>query len=122
MMFERIAFTMYCVADAGRARDFYENTLGLKVGSHGNFGDKHWIEFDLPGGGCLALTNATGQPPGGGGTVAFEVTDLDAVIADLQSKGVAVRGDVVKGPRCRMANILDSEGNGIVLHQLDHKH
>jgi predicted enzyme related to lactoylglutathione lyase len=122
MMFERIAFTMYCVADPGRARDFYENTLGLKVGSHGNFGDKHWIEFDLPGGGCLALTNATGQPPGGGGTVAFEVTDLDAVIADLQSKGVTFRGDVVKGPRCRMANILDSEGNGIVLHQLDHKH
>jgi hypothetical protein len=32
---------------------------------------------------------------------------------------VRYRGDVVKGPKCRMSNILDSEGNGLILHQLD---
>ena len=68
-MFEKIAFTMYSVADVARARNFYENTLGLKVGMHGSHGDMHWVEYDLPGGGCLALTNTTGQPPGGGGII-----------------------------------------------------
>lgn len=120
-MFEKVAFTMYAVEDPARARDFYENTLGLKLGSHGSHGDIHWIEFDLPGGGCLALTNATGQKPGGG-TIALEVSDLDAVIADLRAKNVKFHSDIIKGPRCRMSNIVDSEGNGIVLHQLDHKH
>jgi predicted enzyme related to lactoylglutathione lyase len=120
-MFEKVAFTMYSVADPARARDFYENTLGLKVGMAGAFGDMHWIEYDLPGGGCIALTNATGTPPGGGGTIALEVADLDALIADLKTKGVTFEGDIVKGPHCRMANIRDSEGNVLVLHQLDKK-
>jgi predicted enzyme related to lactoylglutathione lyase len=118
-MFEKVAFTMYSVADPARARDFYENKLGLKVGMHGSHGDMHWIEYDLPGGGCLALTNTTGQKPGAGGTIAFEVADLDVVVADLKAKGVEFKGDVIKGPHCRMANCVDSEGNGILLHQLD---
>jgi predicted enzyme related to lactoylglutathione lyase len=121
MMFEKVAFTMYAVADPARARDFYENTLGLKVGMHGSHGDIHWIEYDLPGGGCIALTNATGAPPGGGGTIALEVKDLDALIANLKAKNVKFEGDIVKGPHCRMANIRDSEGNALVLHQLDGK-
>jgi predicted enzyme related to lactoylglutathione lyase len=120
-MFEKVAFTMYSVADAARARDFYENTLGLKVGMHGSHGDMHWIEYDLPGGGCLALTNTTGQPPGGGGIIALEVSDLDALVADLKAKGVTFEGDIIKGPHCRMANCRDSEGNALVLHQLDNK-
>ncbi len=120
-MFEKIAFTMYSVSDPARARSFYENTLGLKVGMHGSHGDMHWIEYDLPGGGCLALTNVTGSPPGGGGTIALEVSDLDALVADLKAKGVAFEGDIIKGPHCRMANCRDSEGNAIILHQLDNK-
>jgi predicted enzyme related to lactoylglutathione lyase len=118
-MIEKIAFTMYSVADVTRARDFYESTLGLKVGMHGSHGDMHWVEYDLPGGGCLALTNTTGMPPGGGGTVALEVGDLDALVADLKGKGVQFAGDIIKGPRCRMANCRDSEGNTLILHQLD---
>ena len=120
-MLQKIAFTMYSVADIARARAFYEDTLGLKVGMHGSHGDMHWVEYDLPGGGCLALTNTTGRPPGGGGIVAFEVSNLDALVADLKGKGVTFEGDIIKGPHCRMANCRDSEGNALVLHQLDRK-
>ena len=120
-MFEKLAFTMYSVDDIARARAFYEDTLGLAVGMHGSHGDMHWVEYDLPGGGCLALTNTTGQPPGGGGIVAFEVSDLDTLVADLKAKGVAFEGDIIKGPHCRMAKCRDSEGNALVLHQLDRK-
>ncbi|MEX0644331.1 MAG: VOC family protein [Parvularculaceae bacterium] len=122
-MFEKVAFTMYPVVDVARARKFYEETLGLKVGSKGNQGDQWWVEYDLPGGGCLALTNFTEEKPSAsaGGTIAFEVKDLDALIADLKKKNVAFKSDVIESPVCRMAVCLDSEGNSILLHQLKKK-
>ena len=120
-MLKKVAFTMYPIRDVARARQFYEETLGLKVGLNGNQGDKWWIEYDLPGGGCVALTNFIPDEPSAaaGGTIAFEVEDLDALIADLKSKGVTFRGDVVRGPNCRMITSLDTEGNSIILHQLN---
>jgi predicted enzyme related to lactoylglutathione lyase len=118
---KRVAFTIQPVADVARARAFYEQTLGLEPGLAGGQGDMCWIEYDLPGGGCLALTNTTGDAPSdsAGATVALEVDDLDALIAELTAAGVRFRSEVVRGPRCRMAMCLDSEGNSILLHQLD---
>lgn len=118
---EKVAFTMYPVVDVARARAFYEETLGLAVGMAGGQGDMHWVEYDLPGGGCLAITNTTGARPSdeAGGTIALEVRDLDRLIRRLEGEGVTFKGDVIRGPRCRMAVCLDSEGNAIVLHQLD---
>jgi predicted enzyme related to lactoylglutathione lyase len=122
-MFKKVAFTMYPIVDPPRARRFYEETLGLKLGSHGSQGDKWWIEYDLPGGGCLALTNFTGEQPSAnsGGTIALEVEDLDRLISDLRAKSVEFRSDVIHGPNCRMAVCLDSEGNSLLLHQLNPK-
>ena len=62
-MFKKVAFTMYPIADVARARKFYEETFGLKRGSMGNQGNQYWIEYDLPGGGCLALTNFVPDKP-----------------------------------------------------------
>lgn len=120
-MLKKIAFVTYPIKEVARARDFYENKLGLKVGLHGNQGDKWWIEYDLPGGGCVALTNFTDAQPSSvsGGTIAFEVEHLDQLIAALRASGVEFKGDVIAGPKCRMAVCLDSEGNSLILHQLD---
>ena len=118
---EKVAFTMYPVTDTARARKFYEETLGLAVGMAGGQGGMYWVEYDLPGGGCLAITNATGDEPSAaaGGTIALEVEDLSSLMQHLREKGVAFKSDVIRGPRCRMAVCLDSEGNSILLHQLD---
>ena len=62
-MFKKVAFTYYPVTDVARARKFYEETLGLKAGSVGNRGDNWWVEYDLPGGGCLALTTSPRKSP-----------------------------------------------------------
>jgi predicted enzyme related to lactoylglutathione lyase len=122
-MLKKVAFTMYPIRDVARARRFYEEALGLKVGLNGNHGDKWWIEYDLPGGGCIALANFVSDEPSAaaGGTIAFEVEDLDALIARLTSMGAPFRGGIVRGPNCRMITCLDSEGNSIILHQLNHK-
>ncbi len=119
-MLQKVAFTMFQVADPVRARAFYEDTLGLTRGLASP--DGTWTEYDLPGGGCLALFRhpdpAQRQAPGGA-AIAFEVADLDALNVRLRALGVTYRGDVVHGPHCRMSNIVDSEGNGIILHELN---
>jgi predicted enzyme related to lactoylglutathione lyase len=122
-MFKKVAFTMYPVSDVARARKFYEETLGLKPGSAGNQGERWWVEYDLPDGGCLALTNFIPDKPSdaAGGTIAFEVEDLDKLVADLKAKDVTFRGDIIHTPVCRMAVCLDSEGNSLLLHQLNRK-
>jgi len=119
-MLKKIAFVTYPVKDVARAREFYEGKLGLKLGLHGNHGGKWWIEYDLPGGGCLALSNFEGEPSASaGGRVAFEVADLDALMAKLKAQAVAFTTDVIHGPHCRMAVCLDSEGNALLLHELN---
>lgn len=120
-MLKKVAFTMYPVQDVARARDFYENKLGLKVGLHGNHGDTWWVEYDLPGGGCFALENVGQRTPSAnaGGTIAFEVENLDELVAGLKAQGVEFKGDLIFGPKCRMAVCVDTEGNAIVLHQLN---
>lgn len=113
-MFKKVAFTMYPVTDVARARQFYEETFGFTLGSHGNQGDQHWIEYDLPGGGCFALTNFIEDKPSdaAGGTIAFEVENLERLVADLKAKGVTFKGGIIPSPVCT---------NSILLHQLKAK-
>ena len=117
-MFKKVAFTMLPVDDSTRARAFYETALGFKRGLSSP--DGVWTEYDLPGGGCLALfKHPDPSMKGGRGTaqasIAFEVEDLDACMADLRAKDVAFTSGIIKAPNCRMANIKDSEGNTISL-------
>jgi predicted enzyme related to lactoylglutathione lyase len=117
-MIQKVAFTMVPVQDPARARAFYEGTLGLTVGKHSSNGV--WTEYDLPGGGCLALFATQDIKPSAdsGGSIALEVEDLDASIARLESEGVRFKAEMIHSPVCRMSVILDSEGNSIILHQL----
>ena len=120
-MLKKIAYVMYPAADVPRARRFYEDILGLKPGLAGEHEGKWWVEYDLPQGGCLAISNMSEDQPSAnaGGTVAFEVEDLDALIASLETKGVTFASDMIHGPNCRMRVCLDSEGNALLLHQLN---
>jgi predicted enzyme related to lactoylglutathione lyase len=121
-MLQKVAFSMYNVNDAFRARAFYEDTLGLTRGSASS--DGTWTEYDLPGGGCLALfrhPNGEPQATGTGGSVALEVENLDAFNAQLKAAGVEYKADMIHSPVCRMSVIRDSEGNEIILHELKTK-
>ncbi|MCA9566507.1 MAG: VOC family protein [Myxococcales bacterium] len=120
-MIDKVAFTMYPARDAARARAFYEGVLGLEPGQQGLHGSMFWLEYDLPGGGCIALSNAGPSEPSttAGGTIALEVTDLDGLIAHLKAHDVPFLGELVHGPNCRMQVVRDPEGNSLLLHQLN---
>lgn len=117
MTITRIAFTLYPARDLARARRFYEQDLGLT--KTGQFVEGRWIEYDLAGG-CFALTDLVDdlQPSAtAGGSIAFEVDDVDALVTALRAKGVTVKVEPFSTPVCRMAIVLDPEGNGLTLHQ-----
>ncbi|MGV3278520.1 VOC family protein [Rickettsiales bacterium LUAb2] len=121
-MIKKIAFVMYPVTNMDRARNFYENVLELKANSI--YGEGSWVEYDLPEGGCLALTNmAQGVTPASdkGGSLAFEVENLDILLAKLKEQNITIKVDTMAFPVCKMAVILDTEGNAITLHQLNKK-
>lgn len=120
-MFEKVAFTMYPVENLQRARSFYESVLGFSVGRVSAEG--HWIEYDMPMGGCFCITDLVPDltPSSTSGSIAFEVENLETLAADLRQKQVAFKTDIFQSPVCKMAVILDSEGNSICLHQLNIK-
>ena len=110
--------------DIVRARNFYENVLGLKDCVGIVMGkEKQWVEYDLPQGGCIALTNMTKEEPQSSGcTLAFEVEDLDEMLKTLKENKTKLCDDLIDTPVCRMQKIIDTEGNGLMLHQKKHQH
>lgn len=114
-MVKHIAFTMYPVKDMARACKFYEKGLGLKRTK--NYDDK-WIEYHLGNGAFAITTMAMGVRPSAnsGGSIAFEVKDVDAAV----KKAVAAKGKMklraFDTPVCRMAVVIDTEGNAVTLH------
>lgn len=118
-MIKHIAFTMYPVTDMARARRFYEDTLGLRL-SRREAHEFDWVEYDLDGG-TFALTNVKdgGRPSAeAGGSIAFEVQNVDQIVEQLRTKGVRIKLGPLSTPVCRLAVILDSEGNAVTLHQV----
>ncbi len=112
------AFTGYPVTDMARARAFYEGLLGLKTGMVWEEGDHAWIEYDV-GGHTLAINNGTAQwkPSGDGPAIALEVEDFDLTVATLKERGVRFTLEPFQSPVCRLAVILDPDGNSLAIHK-----
>jgi catechol 2,3-dioxygenase-like lactoylglutathione lyase family enzyme len=69
--------------DLERARAFYAEKLGLEPTEERPGG----LRYRLAGG-EFALFESAGQPSGEHTQIAFEVDDIDAVVADLRARGV----------------------------------
>jgi catechol 2,3-dioxygenase-like lactoylglutathione lyase family enzyme len=112
-----IAFTCYPVTDMGRARDFYENVLGLKptLVHESEDGSTAWTEYDI-GAGTFSIGKwGDWLPAAGGASVAFEVDDFDAAVQTLKERGVPFKMEPFPTPVCRMAFILDPDGSAICI-------
>ena len=52
--------------------------------------------------------------------MAFEVEDIEGLVAGLRAKGVRMgHSELIRGPHCRMMTVFDPDGNSLILHQLD---
>lgn len=118
MKVRAVDFVSYGVSNMDKALAFYRDTLGLKLEM---VYEGIWAEFSV-GGVTLALVGPPwGSPPQpgyqGGGTVALAVEDVQASLAELKAKGVAVLDGPHDSPVCHMALIADPDGNRLWLHQ-----
>lgn len=113
-----IAFVGYPVTDLKRAREFYEEILGLKV-TH-TFGNDEfaWVEYDI-GPGTLAIGNGAPEwkPSANGGCAGLEVEDFDAAINRLREHNTPFMREPFETPVCSMAIVSDPDGNSILIHK-----
>ena len=86
MSFSPVAsFSGFSVNDLAKAKEFYSQTLGLKLTN-----ESMGLNFDLPGGGKLFLYEKSDHAPASFTVLNFVVTDINAAVDDLASKGVSM--------------------------------
>lgn len=109
--------TSYLVKDVDRATKFYTQLFGfeptlsfLPVG----------VEWTFPSGETFGIVKPPSSPWEKGGGVHFGVADIKAAVASCQARGITFEDDakIYETPGCFLAFALDSEGNGIILHEL----
>ena len=120
---KEIAFTGYPITDVARARSFYEGVLGLKQTMQFDQDGKSWIEYDV-GPATLAISNLAGEkwkPSHDGPSTALEVDDFDAAIQELRAAKVTFALEPMDTGGCRMAVVLDPDGNSLTIHKRNAK-
>ena len=102
--------------DYDAAAEFYGKVLGLPFGKR--WGQMPAGEFET-GNLTIAImqSDAFGidfQPHGH--PVALHVEDVDAARAELESQGIAFKGDTLDTGVCHMTHFQDPDGNVLMLH------
>ncbi len=82
MLADSLAVTTVAVTDLDAAKEFYDTKLGLKILEETPFS----VRFEAGHGSQISVRK--GQPNVGQTVTHFEVDDIDAVVADLMSRGV----------------------------------
>ena len=117
---------MLPTGDSTRAQDFYEGRLGLPFnGKNDATGE---MMFGLAGGCALVVRLLPDATPSPNTAMSFEVPDIGAEIADLESRGVVFEDydlpdmktvdHVFDDGTMKAAWFLDPDGNVLCLHQL----
>ena len=117
MRINTIAFVGIPVTDIGRARDFYEGVLELKIAEE-MMGGK-WIEYTV-GDNTLAIANVGQQwkPSDQGTGAALEVENFEEAINKLRRQGARFAAEPFETPCCHMAVVQDPDGNKLIIHKL----
>lgn len=97
------------VRDFGRSRSFYE-LLGAQFDA-GDSPDR--IVYATLGNTRLIFEVGPGNPPGTGPYLLFDVTDADALHAELEEAGYAIESPPENEPWGRQFNVLDPDGHSI---------
>ena len=116
--------TMLPVKDLQRARDFYENKLGLRP--VGERSDGKFV-YASGGGGLLALFPKEEGTKAEHTAISFQVSDIAGEIAELERRGVVFEDYDLPGLRTvehvcvlggeKAAWFKDTEGNYLCLHE-----
>ena len=108
-------FVMYLVSDLARAAGFYRDVLGLPQETYSE--EWKWAEFNC-GNITLALKAGEKLPEvNPGGRIALAVDDVHVAHEELKKRRVHVVSEPRDYSVCRAMEILDPDGNVVILHQ-----
>lgn len=119
-MFKHVKFSGLPVSDQDRALAFYRDVFGLTVATDQQYGSGwRWIELEVSGSPTRILfERRADDKPGEQPSLILVVDDVDAVFAELKTKGVEVDQEPIDAPWApneRYALLRDSERNLIML-------
>jgi catechol 2,3-dioxygenase-like lactoylglutathione lyase family enzyme len=125
MLQEHFIQTTIPVTDLERAKAFYADKLGFEGGEETGGG----VIFECGGGSKFFLFRSGGGASGSHTQAGFQVSDVEAEVAALQSRGVEfieydfptlkTENGIAKTPDGRAAWFKDSEGNLLGVFQRD---
>jgi predicted enzyme related to lactoylglutathione lyase len=111
------------VADMGRARNFYEKTLGLKAKEESAGG----VIYECGNGTWFFMYKSEGAGTSKANYAFWEVNDVEAEVADLKARGVVFEeydmpgiktvNSIATGGGAKTAWFKDSEGNILAISQ-----
>jgi predicted enzyme related to lactoylglutathione lyase len=126
-MIEKVGTVSLFVADQDRAKKFYTQTLGMELTRDEPLypgAQNRWVSVAPKGAQTEVVLYLPDQnwehyrgTVGKSQAITFNVTNLNAYLADLKKKGVAVVSDPDVQPYGTLAIIRDSEGNNIILFE-----
>jgi lactoylglutathione lyase len=126
-MIDRVGTVSVFVQDQDRAKDFYTNVLGFELRTDAPLypgATNRWVAVAPKGAATevvLYLPDENWehyrQVVGQSQALTFNVTDMQALHADLRAKGVTFVQEPDVQPWGTYAIILDSEGNRLILSQ-----
>jgi len=124
MLGESKATSGFAVRDMGRAREFYEGTLGLRVEV---LDEQHGVAvLHLTGGYDVLMYLSADMTPPSYTILNFEVDDIDAAVEGLGERGIQLQRyegfdhdekGIVRGPGPQIAWFEDPSGNVISVLQ-----
>jgi predicted enzyme related to lactoylglutathione lyase len=81
------AFSSFSVDDIGKAKDFYQNILGLEVGTI-PMGEEGLLELHIPGSNNIMIYPKPNHTPATFTVLNFPVDDVEKAVDGLTARGV----------------------------------
>ncbi len=124
-MIDAVATICIFVNDQDKAKAFYTEKLGFELRQDAPMGESRWIAVAPKGARTEVILYKPDenwehyrQVVGKSQAITFNVTDMAALQADLEAKGVRITQKPDPQPWGTYMMILDEEGNGLLMVEL----
>jgi len=88
MFTDKKAFSSFSVNDIDKAKEFYQNSLGLNVNQIEMGGEHRMLELDVTGGSKVMIYSKPNHTPATFTVLNFPVDSLEKTVDELTAKGV----------------------------------
>lgn len=112
MFIDKKAFSSFSVNDIGKAKEFYQDILGLDVHQIEMGGGYGLLELDVSGGTKVMIYPKPNHTPASFTVLNFPVDDIEKTVDELTAKGVRFEQYDMGDIKTNEKGIVYGKGNG----------